>query len=41
MRTDPDNLETLAAIGAKYGLESDPEATARVAVEHGLTERLE
>ncbi|MGH2726275.1 MAG: hypothetical protein ACRDKS_04785, partial [Actinomycetota bacterium] len=35
-RTDPDNFETLAAIGAKYGLESDPEATGRVAAEHGL-----
>jgi hypothetical protein len=28
-------------VGAKYGLESDPKATARVAAEHGLIERLE
>jgi hypothetical protein len=41
LRTDPDNLDTLAAMGAKYGLESDPEATARVAAENGLIERLE
>jgi mannose-6-phosphate isomerase-like protein (cupin superfamily) len=41
LKTDPDNFESLAAIGAKYGLESDPEATARVAAEHGLIERLE
>jgi mannose-6-phosphate isomerase-like protein (cupin superfamily) len=41
LKTDPDNLETLESIGAKYGLESDPEATARVAAEHGLIERLE
>jgi mannose-6-phosphate isomerase-like protein (cupin superfamily) len=41
LRTDPNNIEATAAIGAKYGLESDPEATARVADEHGLIERLE
>ena len=40
LRTDPDNLEAAATAGAKYGLESDPEATARVAAEHGLIERL-
>src|SRR6266540_1263807 len=39
LRTDPDNFDTLAAIGAKYGLESDPEGTARAAAEHGLIER--
>jgi mannose-6-phosphate isomerase-like protein (cupin superfamily) len=41
LRTDPDNLVAAAAVGAKYGLESDPKATARVAAEHGLIERLE
>jgi hypothetical protein len=41
LRTDPDNFEAVSAMGAKYGLESDPEATARVAAEHGLIERLE
>jgi len=38
---DPDNVEASAALGAKYGLETDPEATAWVAAEHGLVERLE
>jgi mannose-6-phosphate isomerase-like protein (cupin superfamily) len=41
LRTDPNNIEATAAMGAKYGLESDPAATARVAAEHGLIERLE
>jgi hypothetical protein len=41
LRTDPDNFEAVSAMGAKYGLESDPEATARVAAEHGLIERLD
>jgi hypothetical protein len=41
LRTDPDNFEAVSAMGAKHGLESDPEATARVAAEHGLIERLE
>jgi len=40
LRTDPANLEANAALGAKYGVESDPEATARVVDEHGLIERL-
>jgi hypothetical protein len=40
LRTDPGNLEANAALGAKYGIESDPEATARVVDEHGLIERL-
>ncbi|MGH2528881.1 MAG: cupin domain-containing protein [Actinomycetota bacterium] len=39
-RTDPGNLEAAAALGAKYGVQSDPEATARVVAEHDLTERL-
>jgi mannose-6-phosphate isomerase-like protein (cupin superfamily) len=40
LRTDPENVEA-NALGAKYGVESDPEATARVVAEHGLIERLE
>jgi mannose-6-phosphate isomerase-like protein (cupin superfamily) len=40
LKTDPDNLDAAAALGAKYGVESDPEATARLATEHGLIERL-
>jgi Cupin domain len=40
LRTDPGNLESNAALGAKYGVESDLEATARVVGEHGLIERL-
>lgn len=40
LRTDPDNLEALAALGQRYGVESDPEATARVIAEYGLIERL-
>jgi hypothetical protein len=31
LKTDPDNLEAAAALGAKYGIESDSEATAQVA----------
>jgi hypothetical protein len=38
LRTDPGNLEAAAALGPKYGVESDPEATARVVAEHGLIE---
>lgn len=38
LRTDPNNLEAAAALGPKYGIESDPAATARVAAEHGLVE---
>jgi mannose-6-phosphate isomerase-like protein (cupin superfamily) len=41
LRTDPDNIEANVALGAKYGVESDPEATARVVAEHGLIERLD
>jgi mannose-6-phosphate isomerase-like protein (cupin superfamily) len=40
LRTDPGNLEAAAALGPKYGVQSDPEATARVVAEHGLIERL-
>ena len=40
LKTDPDNLEAAAAL-AKYGVERDPGATARVAAEHGLIDRLE
>ena len=40
LRTDPGNLEAAAALGSRYGVESDPEATARVVAEHGLIERL-
>jgi uncharacterized cupin superfamily protein len=39
MKTAPDNVEAAAALGTKYGLESDQEATARVAAEHGLIQR--
>ena len=35
LRTDPSNLEAAAALGSRYGVESDPEATARVVAEHG------
>ena len=38
LRTDPENVAAASALGAKYGLESDQEATARVAAEHGLIE---
>lgn len=41
LKTDPDNVEAAAALRTKYGLRSDPGATARVAAEHGLIERLE
>jgi mannose-6-phosphate isomerase-like protein (cupin superfamily) len=40
LKADPDNIEAAVALGAKYGMQNDPEATARVAAEHGLTERL-
>jgi mannose-6-phosphate isomerase-like protein (cupin superfamily) len=39
LRTDPGNVEANAALGVKYGLRSDPEATARVVAEHGLIDR--
>ena len=38
LRTDPENVAAASALGAKYGLESDQDATARVAAEHGLIE---
>jgi hypothetical protein len=38
LKTDPDNLAAAEALGAKYGVDSDPEATARVVAEHGLIE---
>jgi mannose-6-phosphate isomerase-like protein (cupin superfamily) len=40
LQTDPGDLEAAAALGAKYGVESDPEATALIVAEHGLIERL-
>jgi mannose-6-phosphate isomerase-like protein (cupin superfamily) len=40
LQTDPANVEATAALGAKYGVESDPDATARVVAEHDLIERL-
>jgi hypothetical protein len=40
LRTDPDNVEANVALGSKYGVESDLEATARVVAEHGLIEQL-
>jgi len=40
LRTDPDNFEAADALAPKYGLDSDPDATARVVAEHGLIERL-
>jgi mannose-6-phosphate isomerase-like protein (cupin superfamily) len=36
LETDPDNVDAINALGAKYGLDSDPEATARLVAEHGL-----
>lgn len=39
LRTDPDSVAANAALGAKYGVESDPQATAQVVAEHGLIER--
>jgi quercetin dioxygenase-like cupin family protein len=38
LKTDPDNVEALEALGSKYGIDSDREATARVVAEHGLIE---
>lgn len=40
LRSDPANLEAAAALGSRYGVQSDPEATAKVVAEHGLIERL-
>lgn len=39
LKTDPGKLEAAAVLGPKYGVESDPEATARIAGERGLIER--
>jgi uncharacterized RmlC-like cupin family protein len=41
LQADPDDVQAAAALGAKYGIESDPEATARVVADHGLIERLD
>jgi len=40
LETEPDNLEASDALGVKYGVQSDPEATARILAEHDLIERL-
>ena len=40
LKTAPDDLEAAAALGVKYGVESDPEATAQLVAEHDLIERL-
>jgi mannose-6-phosphate isomerase-like protein (cupin superfamily) len=40
LRSDPVDLEAVAALGPKYGIRNDPEATARVVAEHGLIEQL-
>jgi hypothetical protein len=39
LKTDPEKVEAAAAMGAKYGVESDRKSTARPAAEHGLIER--
>ena len=41
MKIALDDNEAAAALGAKYGLESDPEATERLVAEHELIERLD
>ena len=41
LRNDPDNTEAAAALGAKYGVDSDLDETASVAAEHDLVERLQ
>jgi mannose-6-phosphate isomerase-like protein (cupin superfamily) len=38
LKTDPDDRDAIAALGARFGIDSDPEATARVVAEHGLIE---
>jgi mannose-6-phosphate isomerase-like protein (cupin superfamily) len=40
LRTDSGNVEAAAALGPRYGIHSDPDATAKVVAEHGLIERL-
>jgi hypothetical protein len=37
LRTDPEDVGAASELGAKYGVESYQEATARLAAEHGLT----
>jgi mannose-6-phosphate isomerase-like protein (cupin superfamily) len=39
-RSDPEDRAAEAALGSRYGIESDPEATARVVAEHGLVEQV-
>lgn len=41
LKNDPDNTEAAAALAAKYGVENDPDETARVAAEHDLIEGLQ
>lgn len=36
LKSDPDDLAALAALGARYGVETDPGSTARLVAEHGL-----
>lgn len=36
MGSDPDDLDAVAALGAKYGVETDHGSTARLVAEHGL-----
>lgn len=38
LKPDPDDLDALAALGAKYGVETDHGSTARLVAEHGLVE---
>jgi mannose-6-phosphate isomerase-like protein (cupin superfamily) len=38
-RLDPDNVEATAALWPKYGIRSDPGATAKAVAEYGLIER--
>lgn len=40
LETDPDDLEAIFGLAAKYGVENDLEATARVVAEHDLIETL-
>jgi quercetin dioxygenase-like cupin family protein len=38
MDSDPGDVEAVAALGARYGIDADPAATARIVAEHGLVE---
>jgi quercetin dioxygenase-like cupin family protein len=38
MESDPGNVEAIAALGARYGVEMDPSSTGRIVAEHGLVE---